>query len=120
MGRERKTIRFAPPLVGMNGEFNTFRKGRALAMKLAVQDVVTLRDAKTKIDFGSAEVLSIETGTAQEMLRSHACRNHTELANDDAEGAPERLFKVLRRIYRGPKYFLPTTTVTVVYLKRIE
>jgi hypothetical protein len=116
----RQVFRFVPPIIGMNEEFNTFRKGSALAAKVAVEDVVTLHDSRAKIDFGLAVVLSVETGVAQEMLRLHAHRNHTEIANSDVEGAPERLLKTLQRIYRGAKYFSPETTVTVVYLRRIE
>lgn len=115
---QKRVIGFIPPVVGTDGEFNTFRLGGFYTKHLSPGEEVLLLNEKEKMVFGRAQVTRIETGALGEMCLRYAHLNHTELANDPST-APERLAETLRRIY-GPHIATPTKKTTVVFLRRIE
>lgn len=111
-----QVIGFIPPMQGLEGSFNTFRLGGSLAKRLNVGDQVFLMDEKTKVVFGTAIVEDILVGQLGELCLIHGAKNHLELANAE-EGASERLFKYLQRIY-GPHIATHVKKACVIYLRR--
>lgn len=109
-------IGFIPPIVGVEGIFNTFRMGKRYA-RLASGEEVFLMDEKNKVIFGRAVVLDIAIGPVSLMCSVYAEENHTELGAKDAESS-QRLYKLLEKIY-GPHIVKPNRTVTVIKLKRV-
>ena len=117
-----KIIGFIPPIVGVEDTFNTFRLGAKLAKSLTIGDIVYLANDKEKEVFGKAIVVSLDLGRLDEMCVIHGSKNHTEIGNEETQignEAPERLFKLLQKIY-GPQVAMPTKKTTVIYLKRIK
>lgn len=111
-------VGFIAPIIGVDGEFNTFRLGTFYSKRLSPGDEVLLLNEKERMVFGKARVESVETGPLGEMCLIHAHKNHTELGNDP-NTAPERLNDTLRKIY-GPHIAQVTKKTTVLYLKRLE
>lgn len=111
-------IGFVPPVIGTEGEFNTFRLGTFYSKHLSPGDEVYLLNEKEKIIFGRAKVLSVELGKLGEMCLVHGHKNHTELQNDTID-APKRLFALLQKLY-GPHIATVEKKATVIYLKRLE
>lgn len=114
---ERVVIGFIPPIVGVNGDFNTFRMGRRYA-SLSEGEEVFLMDEKRKVIFGRATVLDVSVGPLSALCAVFASENHTELDKADGESA-ERLYRTLSRIY-GPHIVTPNKTATVVKLRRVK
>ena len=114
---ERVVIGFIPPIVGVNGDFNTFRMGRRYA-SLSEGEEVFLMDEKRKVIFGRATVLDVSVGPLSALCAVFASENHTELDKTDGESA-ERLYRTLSRIY-GPHIVSPNKTATVVKLRRVK
>ena len=113
---EVPVIGFIPPIMGMNGEFNTFRLGKKY-QDLAIGSEVLLMDEKRKVIFGRAQVLDVTAGPLSALLAVYASENHTEL---DQEGDhAERLYQTLRRIY-GPHIVNPSKIATCIKMKRLE
>jgi len=115
---EVPVIGFIPPVEGVEGEFNTFRLGSTFVKRLKEGDEVFLMDEKNKVVFGRAQVMRVEGGLLGELCLLHAEKNHRELKHD-AEGASERLFKYLQKIY-GPHIATPTKKACVIYMRRLE
>ena len=115
---EVRCIGFIPPVVGVEGEFNTLRLGGVLFKALNPGDEVFLLDERKKIVFGKAVVTKLDNGPINEMCAMHGHMNHTQLALDPAHSA-EGLYKVVQKIY-GPHIVQPHKNATVVYLKRTE
>lgn len=115
---EVPVIGFIPPVEGVEAEFNTFRLGSSFIKRLQAGDEVFLMDEKNKVVFGKAQVLRMESGQLGELCLLHAAKNHREL-HHDAEGAPERLFRYLQRVY-GPHIAVHSKKACVIYLRRIE
>lgn len=115
---DTRVVGFIPPVIGVEGEFNTFRLGGFYAKNLSPGETVFLLNEKEKIVFGRAVVESIDVGKLGEMVAIHAHKNHTELTNDPMT-APERLGQTLRKIY-GPHIATLTRKTTVIYLKRLD
>lgn len=113
-----QVLDFIPPVVGVEGEFNTFRLGGTMAKRLSVGQEVFLMDNKKKVVFGKAEVVSVEEGKLGELCLNHAHNNHTELGNDPAD-APAGLYRYIQKLF-GPHIVNPTKKACVIYLKRIE
>lgn len=111
-------VGFIPPILGVEGDFNTFRLGLRLAKALAPKDMVLLVDRKTDMAFGAARVRKIVTGELWPLCVEHAARNHRELG-DKPEYAAARLFAYLQRLY-GPHIATHTKKTTVIYLRRIR
>jgi hypothetical protein len=115
---DRYVLGFVPPLIGLDGSFNTIRLGLAYKKRLTVGDVVFLLDEKGRKVFGEAEVTSVDSATLGEICLLHAEANHMELENKDGQQSA-RLFAYLQKIY-GPHIATTTRTATVVYLRRIH
>lgn len=114
---EQVVIGFIPPVMGVDGDFNTFRLGRKLAT-LAEGAEVFLMDEKRKVVFGRAIVLDVSVGPLSALCAVYASENHTELDKDDGNHA-ERLYRTLEKIY-GPHIVTPNKTATVVKLRRVK
>ena len=115
---EVRVIGFVAPVIGVEGEFNTFRLGTFYSKRLHPGDEVFLLNEKEKIVFGKARVERIDVGPLGEMCVIHGHQNHTELANDPMT-APERLMGTIRKIY-GPHIATMEKKTTVIFLKRLE
>ncbi|MCL2874694.1 MAG: hypothetical protein FWF12_00065 [Betaproteobacteria bacterium] len=113
-----RVIGFIPPIIGTEGEFNTFRLGGFYHKNLSIGETVLLLNEKEKMVFGRATVQRIGFGKLGEMLALHAATNHTEIGND-SETASERLGETIRRIY-GPHIATPNKKTTVIFMKRTE
>lgn len=113
------TVGFIPPVVGVDGVFNTFRLGSFYSKNLKIGEHVFLLDEKTKRVFGKAEVTEIITGKLKEMCELHGQNNHTELVKEDRSNSAESLMLLLRKIY-GPHIATDNKGSTVIYMKRIE
>ena len=115
---QQRVIGFIPPVVGIEGEFNTFRLGQKLFNDLKENDRVFLMDEKNKIILGEATVVKTDLGTLADMCLIHGYRNHTEIGKNEIE-SPERLFKTIQKIY-GPHIAVAHKKTSVIYLKRID
>lgn len=115
---QHRVIGFIPPIVGLEGQFNTFRVGGFYQKNLSPGETVLLLNEKEKMVFGRAVVESIDYGPLGEMLLIHAHKNHTEIGNDPTD-APQRLMETIRKIY-GPHIATLTKKTTVIYCKRLE
>jgi len=115
---EVRCIGFVPPMVGMDGEFNTFRMGGVLFRALNPGDEVFLLDEKKKVVFGRAVVTELDNGPLMEMCVIHGERNHTQLSQDNSL-APIGILQVMQKIY-GPHIATPKRNSTVIYLRRLE
>lgn len=115
---EQRVIGFVPPIVGIDGEFNTFRLGQKLFTDIVIGERVFLMDEKNRKVVGEAEVIKTDIGTLADMCLIHGHRNHTEIGKDEM-GAPERLFKTVQKIY-GPHIATLHKKTTVIYLRRLE
>jgi hypothetical protein len=111
-------IGFAPPIEGVDGEFNTFRLGIALSKRLRPGQEVFLMEEKAKIVFGRALVKAVHTGTLMQLCLLHAKENHREKGKPDPDHACQRLFEYLQKLY-GPQIATETKRTTVVYLQRL-
>lgn len=115
---QKRVIGFIPPVIGIEGEFNTFRLGVKYSKLLSPGEEVYLLNEKDKIIIGRAEVQRVEAGPLGELVVEHAAKNHTELANDPTH-AHVRLYDLLKKIY-GPHIVSIGKKATVIYLKRLE
>lgn len=111
-------IGFVAPIIGVENSFNTFRMGTFYLKRIFPGDDVLLLNEKEKMVFGRARVEKIVAGPLEEMCEKYAETNHTEV-NNTLEGASERLYLVLKRLY-GPHIAAPSKKATVIFLKRIE
>lgn len=114
---EQVVIGFIPPVVGVDGDFNTFRMGRKYASLTAGVEVL-LMDQKRMVVFGKATVLDVSVGPLSALCAVYASENHTELDQDDGDHA-QRLYRTLEKIY-GPHIVKPNKTATVVKLRRVN
>lgn len=114
-----RVVGFIPPVVGTEGEFNTFRIGGFYAKNLSEGEEVFLLNEKDKMVFGRAVVTKIETGKLAEMCAIHGDKNHTELETAEDGRSAERLFHLLQKIH-GPHIALPCKKTTVIYMRRLE
>jgi hypothetical protein len=111
----RPTLVFRPPLLGLDGTFNTFRLGKAWHDRVAVGGIVALVDPNDE-PIGLAEVTSKTVGIYERLAPEHAPFNHMMLGRPP-ETAPAELFKVLTRSY-GTTFMTASRIVSVIYLRR--
>lgn len=105
-------IGFAPPMVGLEGEFNTFRIGGKWFKTLEVGMQVAILDEKNKRIVGYAEVTDLDKGQFKDMLEKHAYKNHSGLGATD-------LGAYILKIY-GPHIVNDTKLTTVIYLRKLS
>lgn len=111
-------IEFAPPMSGLEGEFNTFRLGGAWAKRTIPGERLLLIDKKQSAVLGWGLVSAVHVGTLTEMSALHGSRNHNQKGLDP-EGAGERVIAAMKKRY-GPHKVNDNSKVTVIELKRIE
>jgi hypothetical protein len=87
---------------GLEGSFNTFRRGRGWANRLELGCRVALHDLAADRLLGRATVTGIHYGPLGGLLRDFAADNHL-MRGLSAIEAPGRLHAVLRRLY-GTNY----------------
>ena len=96
---------FAPPLIGFDGWFNTFRLGASNynRFKDKVGTTVTLYDKrKAGKVLGFARITGVATGGFEELLQRYAHTNHQSIALGlSKEEAPDYLRGVLTRAYKS-------------------
>jgi hypothetical protein len=105
-------IGFVPPLVGLEGHYNTFRIGGKWFKTLVVGEHVAIMNEKTKEIVSIAEVTELHKGHLNEMLEKYAYKNHTGLGAID-------LGKLMFKIY-GPHIMTDTKLTTVICLRKLK
>jgi hypothetical protein len=113
-GIYKPTISFQD-LTGVEGSFNTFRRGQGWFNRLIVGQAVGLLDSSKLRLFADATVESIECGPLSDMLEAHAAMNHL-MKSQPEHRAIQKLHKVLQTIY-GKNYAGLHTRFTVVGLR---
>lgn len=113
-----RVVGFIPPIVGIEGDFNTFRLGVKYSKILSPGEEVYLLNEKDKIIIGRAQVQSVESGLLGELCLEHAAKNHTQLGADPTN-AHARLYEILLKIY-GPHIVNVGKKACVINLKRLE
>lgn len=108
-------LEFAPPAQGLEGNFNTFRLGRAWSKKLNKGDVALLIKKPELFVLAEARVTKVLVGRLREMATLYAHENHNQRLGD-REGAAERLIESMKRRY-GPHMVDDNRFVTVIYLR---
>lgn len=113
-------IGFVPPLGTITGRFNTFRLGFAWPTRVTIGSVVALKNNRANELFGSAVVMSVDSGTIEKMAAIHARDNHLLIGQKlNAMDASEKLQEVLRKCY-GKLFYDSAKGATVIYLERVE
>lgn len=113
-----RVLDFSPPIVGMEGRFNTFRLGGAWYKRIQRGDEVLLLDTKEKIVFGIAVVVAKDKGTLKQMLSKQAFLNHTQLGKSKRKASVDLHSRILKRY--GPKIATDNRLTTVILLRRLK
>lgn len=103
---------------GIEGSFNTFRRGKGWANRVAPGQRVALFDLAGKALLGTAMVDVVDSGPLGEMLDIHAPMNHLMKVRQPHE-APLLLLRVLRRLY-GNTYAAASAPFSVIGLRMEE
>lgn len=111
-------IEFAPPMLNLDEEFNTFRLGGAWAKRIKPGDRVGLLDKKQMLLIGYAIIAGVHRGRLSELSALHACRNHNQ-KHLPCDGAGERLTAAMVKRY-GPHRCGENSIVTVIELRRTD
>lgn len=111
-------IDFSPPMLNLDGEFNTFRLGGAWAKRVQPGDKVGLLDKKQMRLVGFATVTGVHRGKLNELSPLHGCRNHNQ-KHLPSDGAGERVIAAMVKRY-GPHKCRDNSLVTVIELKEIK
>jgi hypothetical protein len=111
-------IDFEPPLVGLEGYFNTFRIGGTWAARVKRGSTVLLYDTKEKRIFGRARVTDVELGKLLDMAGVHAHMNHNQLGKAPSDATADLMRRVQKRY--GPRIAHDDKRTTVIYLQRTK
>lgn len=113
-------IDFIPPMVGLEGEFNTIRLGMAWSKRLTVGETVYIMDNKLRKVIGTAIVEGIHVDTLENICQHHSHQNHCLLSasNLEREDLPSKMLQIITRIY-GPHIAVPSKKATAIYLRRL-
>jgi len=103
---------------GLDGEFNTFRRGQGWAKRAVIGGRVGLYDLAAGAMVGFARVEGIHVGVLGELLQERGAANHL-MKTVPEERAPEELHRVLRRAY-GTTYAAASETFCVIEMRREE
>lgn len=113
-------LKFKKPHKGFEGNFNTFRHGKAWLKRAQVGTILGLVDADTELVFGYARITSIIVGDKQEMEAAHGRKNHAMRDAPEMNDVEftEQFIKLRKRnsgnmIYNNAKY------ATVLYMTRL-
>ena len=117
----RLVIKFAPPIMGLLGHFNTLRLGSALKRRLRAGTIVTLMHAKTGELLGDAEVTNIKHGDKEAIIRAHSINNHSiiGLGIRDQDKAAETMLDRLPKRY-GKHIYRTYDDATAVYMRLLD
>lgn len=109
-------IGFRPPIVGLNGVFNTLRVGETWMTRVEPGTLVTLINTVNNEVLGYAKVVRLHTGPFDEMVKKHAHRNH--IGKSTTDNPIETVNHVLRKAHG---HFLnDDSRLTAIYLERVE
>lgn len=100
---------------GLEGRFNTFRRGRGWANRVVLSGRVGIFDLAGKTMIGTARVERVESGPLGEMLAAYASMNHLMKAWP-VQQTPALLHKVLRRLY-GNTYASESAEFSVIEMQ---
>jgi hypothetical protein len=103
---------------GLEGRFNTFRRGQGWANRVTPSGRVALFDLTGRALLGVARIEGVHVGPLGELLGEHAAMNHLMKARPEQE-APELLHRVLRRLY-GNTYAAASEMFSVLSLSMEE
>lgn len=103
---------------GLEGEFNTFRRGRGWANRLLLGQVVGLFALTSGRIIGRAVVDGLHVSALGDLLDRLAASNHL-MKGSEAASAVERLHRVLRALY-GVNHAAFDAVFTVVEVRRVE
>lgn len=109
-----RVIDFSPPMMGIEGEFNTFRLSGAWSKRIEAGSIVILMDKKLMSVMGYAKVTGVHVGKLSEMANQYAHLNHNQ-KHLPSEGAPDRLISAMIKRY-GPHKCSENSRVTVIHL----
>jgi hypothetical protein len=112
-----RKIKFSYPRRGLDGLFNTFRLGKALAV-LTPGEQVELIDARTTKLIKTATVVSVHTGVLSQMAPLHARDAHNWKEHPFLE-RPALLVASLKKRF-PPGRVQEHSTVTVIYMRTDE
>lgn len=109
------TLKFRPPIIGLQGNFCTFRS-KSWATAVQPGNVIKLVHAGTGGSLGRAQVTAVYAGPKLDMERTHGPNNHLMV------GRPFDLlyFQGLRKKYSGNRIYTNNTTLSAIYLKVIS
>jgi hypothetical protein len=110
-------IKFSYPRRGLDGLFNTFRLGKALAA-LTPGEVVELVDARSSKVLKRATVVSVHTGPLSQMAPLHA-RDAHNWKDHPFQDRPALLVNSLTKRY-PPGRVQEHSPVTVIYMRTDE
>lgn len=103
---------------GLRKVANTVRVGVAWTQRLKPGQVIALYNAKSKIIFGHASVISMSSGMIDDVLRDHAHANHLMLDHPPHEAATT--LRAWQRQNYGPRIIHDATKLTAIYLLRLN
>ncbi len=111
-------LTFRPPLIGFEGEFNTFRLGTAWYYRIGPDVRTALVDTSTNTIFAKAIVTDVFVGSLAEMCDEHAYMNHTMIGLDQ-DDASQKMRKVIKQVY-GMAGIDDSSQMTVIYLRNLN
>ncbi|WP_323016363.1 hypothetical protein [Castellaniella sp.] len=114
---EKYVLGFAPPVTGLEGQFNTFRLGVAWGKRLNEHDTVILVNQPRSEILARAEVVSVQCGVFSDMAAMHATRNHNYRGLTREEASQRLIASMIKRY--GPHKCSENSKVTVIYLRVI-
>jgi hypothetical protein len=114
-------LTFRPPLLGLEGNFNTFRIGAAWAHRVAPGVIVGLGDrANGDRIFGKAIVRKVFYGDYETMCRKYAKDNHMLVESKmTRKAAAEKMAKIMRNAY-GKIVVENAEDISVIYMERLQ
>lgn len=113
-----RVIDFVPPVIGIEGEFNTLRLGLFYMKRLKIGDRIALLDSKDKMIIGFADVTKLYNGPLGELCMEHAPQNHTQKSEPETQ-APANLLRIIQKFY-GPHIATYDKKGVVIYLRRVD
>lgn len=117
-------LSFVPPLLGLDGEFSTFRGSSVWYDRAKIvhetHGQVGLFNAETKDLIGYAQIIDVIRGPFGDLMRDYAWTNHLARARGlSKEAAAEWLPRAIRNL-AGKRYVKSDAQIcTVIHLERL-
>lgn len=115
---DKYALDFAPPLMGLDGQFNTFRLGVAWTRRVQENDTLLLINRARSLVIGRARIHSIDSGKLSDMASKHAMFNHNHKGYSQTVAAERLVTSMIKRY--GPQKCNEDSKVTVLYMEIIE